>query len=460
MAYRDIAIVNVNLQTATAQGADFGTQLFIGAHARFRERVRTYTSLTAAATDFETTSNEYKALQAAFSQNPPPPQMKIGRMNSTTTLTPTGVADGSVHTVRVEVNEADFVLATFTAGAVDTAETVATALKAAIDGNALVAAHVTTAVVGAGAAGTLTIVATTPATDEYSISGLVGLTESYTTSETAADALSAIENVDDGFAFVTAYSHVEAFVLAMAAAIETRKKLYFVSSQDELVLATLATPATDIFGKLTDLNYLRTVTFYNQAADTTFPECAFIAKWSGTTPGTEQWSIKTLAGVASSTALNGGSTPVPLSATQKGNLDARNTNFIDTQRGLDIVYGGKVAAGTQEWIDVVRFRDYVEDQTEISLFNLKYNMQKVPYDNDGINSIQGACTTVWDRFTSRPGQPKGLVGEKPYTLSFPTAAQVSATDKTNREYKPSATLFLSGAITLTTLTINLTYPTE
>ena len=458
MAYQDIVNVNVSLQTTASSRAGFGTQLFIGAHAWFRERVRSYSSLTAAAQDLPTTSNEYKALQAVFAQSPQPQTVKIGRREATTTLTPTGAVDATTYSVRVEVNGGDFVVASYTATVpTDTQETIATALKAAIDGDVDVSAHVTTAVVGTGADAVLTIAATT-STDEYAVSALTELTTTFASTETAADVLAAIKLEDNGFYFVTAHDHTEAFILAMAAAIEAEKKLYFVSSSDENVLAALANPATDTFGKLYDSNYFRTVTLYHQNADTAFPECAFVGRFSPSDPGTVMWTIKTLSGVSKSTALNGGTTATPLSSTQKTNLGNRNANFIDNQRGVDIVYGGKTVGG--EWCDIIRSRDYIEDQTEAALFNLKLNQPKIPFDDVGINQIKATVISVWDDLITSEGSPNILDSAKPYKLSFPRAADVSFADKQARTYTASATMYLAGAIFLTELNVDLTYLTE
>lgn len=457
MAYQNIVNVIVSLQTTASQRASFGTQLFIGTHAWFRERVRSYSSLTAAAEDFPSTSNEYKALSAVFAQSPQPQTVKVGRRAATTTLTPTGAVVGKTYSVKVEVNGGAFVTASYTVGGVDTQQTICTAIKTALEGNAPIAARITATVVGTGANAVLTIVAKT-ASDEYAISNLTELTASFAPTETAAQVKAAIDVVDNGYYFITASDHTEAFVLAMAIEAESAKKMYITSSQSETVLAAIASPATDTFGKLKELGYYNVATFYHQTADTTFPECAYIGKFSISAPGVVQWAIKSLAGVAPATALNGGTTAVPLSQTQINNLAARNSNTMITQRGLNVVIGGKVVAG--EWIDVVISRDYIKDETEAALFDLMYNQPKIPFDNSGIASIQAACYGVWDRVVSKEGSPNILDSENPYSSNFPTAQEVSFADKANRVYKADATLYLSGAIYLTELTVNLTYYTE
>ena len=455
MPYKDTSVVNINLQTASATQAGFGTQMFIGTHAWFRERSRSYSSLTAAASDMPTTSDEYKALSAAFAQPIKPTAVKVGRREAVTTITPDDAVNGKIYSVTVEVNNGASVAASYTATVpTDTQEDICTALKNAIDADANVVARVTTAVVGTGAAAVLTITQVS-STDEYAVSSLAGVTATFTTSENAATCLANIKAQDDDFFFVTSNDHTEAFVLAMAAAIEVEKKMYFVSSKDEAVLGTLAQPATDIFGKLTDLNYLNTATFYSQDADKSFPECAFVARWSTSTPGTVAWFSKTLAGVANATALNGGTTAVPISGTQKDNLVARNANFTEDNRGVSVVYGGKVAG--DEWIDIIRSKFYIKDRTEVAIANLFLNSPKVTYDDAGTAGLESVCTSTWNRFISASGRPNILDAAQPYITDFPAAADVSSADKAARYYAASATLYLAGAIRNAELTINLTY---
>lgn len=458
MAYTPPVNISVNLQTAVASALGFGTQLFVDAHAWFRERSRAYSSLTAAGEDFPTDSNAYKALQAAFAQSPRPASVKIGRRQSTTILAPQNVVNGTIYTVRVEVNDGDFVSASYTAVVpTDDAQAVCTALKTAIDAATAVAAHVTTAVVGTGANATLSIAATLP-TDEYAISGLGNLGYAFTTTETAADCRANISIENDDYFFVTSSDHTEAFVLGMAAECEGLTKMFFTSSQNEACLAALAVPATDTLGKLFDLGYDNTATMYHQTADTTFPECAWVARWSTATPGTVAWFDKDLNGVAAATALNGGTTPKPLTDTQKNNLEARKSNFVHVYMGLKTVEGGKVVGN--EWIDVMQSKYYIENQTAVDLFTLKYNQPKISLTDIGINQIKCTCQSTWSRFVETESQPNILEAARPYSLSFPRAKDVPQVDKANRVYNASATLYLAGAIKHTNVTINLTYSTS
>lgn len=457
MPYINPVISNVTKQTTGSVRQGFGTQMIIDAHAWYRERSRSYSSLVAAASDMPTSSNAYKALQSAFAQVPQPTAVKVGRRQATTTLTPLNVALDTVYTINVEVNEGDSVPVSYTAGGADTAEVVATAIKTAIDAVAAVAAHVTATVVGVGAAAVLTIVAKT-AVDEYAISGLGNLGVAFSTTESAADVKAAIDLQDSDYYFITSTDHTEAFVLAMGAAAQADMKNYAVAVQSEACLATLASPATDILGKLKDLGYENVQGYYAQDADTTFPECAIVANWSTTKPGTEEWYDKDILGVPEATALNGGTTAVKLSQTQKDNLVARNAGFMTTFKGSKILAGGKAFSG--EWIDVVRFGHFIKARTEEVVFTYKVNQSKVPHSRVGYVNIRAVLRQELDQHVNADGNPQGLDETLPYRFTYVPGANVTLADKIDRTYTEELTLYLAGAIKNATININLAYLTQ
>ena len=55
-------------------------------------------------------------------------------------------------------------------------------------------------------------------------------------------------------------------------------------------------------------------------------------------------------------------------------------------RNVSITQNGKVAAG--EWIDVIRFRDWLQEEITVNVFNALVNSDKVPYTDDGIAIIE------------------------------------------------------------------------
>jgi hypothetical protein len=446
----EIVDVNISLQTTGVSRAGFGTPLFVGSHRWFNERVRSYNSLTAAAVDLPAGSNEYAAVTAFFSQSPSAQTVKVGRRESDLILTPDAPVDGDIFTVVILDNDGNTVTASYTAGAIDDEEAVVDGIKAAIDADTPVAANVTTTKNGTGTSATLTLTPTL-VTNSFAISGLVKLTDTYTSTEVAGDVLAAINLADSDYYFVTASDHTETFVLAMAASVEATQKLYFVSNQEVGALATLAVPATDLLGKLEALNYLRTVSLFHQTADTTFPECAFAGKGAPYNPGTITWALKRLGGVSASANTTTGNT---LSGTEQDNLDARNANYIKEFAGSAVTWQAKVTGGN--WIDEIRIVDFLTARIR-EAYQLKLlNSLKVPYTDSGINAMRGVLTSTLGQYTSTDVQPNILQENNAFTTSFPRAADVSFADKTARTLTGSFTAFLAGAVHIVQINGTLT----
>lgn len=452
MALQDIVSVSISLQTTPVTSAGFGTSLFISDDQRFPERIRSYTSITSVADDFATTDDAYIAAQAAFAQSPAPQRIKIGRRAvDVATLTPENVAENTVYNITVTVNDGDSVTATHTALITDTAEEIATDLAADINGDANVAAHVTASVNGVGASAVLEIAPNT-SSDLFFLQGEENLTIDYTATEAAADVLTAIQEEDNDFYFVAANDHTEAFVLAMAAAVEALEKIYFVSVQEAGAYATLAIPATDTLGKLAESNYFRTSGWYHHEADSKFPEMAFINIVAPFTPGTKVWGNSRVAGFGTSQNASGNA----LTDTQTTNLDNRNANYLITLGGVSgIAETGKVSAN--EWIDVIRDRDFWKARIEEGLQSLLINQPKIPYTDSGINQVRSTFRSVSDRLVTTPTQPNVLQENNPYTDNFPARSSVPLADVQNRVLNASFTGFLAGAIQAVVLTGVLTY---
>lgn len=448
MALQDIVTVNISLQTSGVSRAGFGVPIFIGAHNWFTERVRAYSNVTAAAVDLPAGSDELIAVTAAFAQDIPPSTVKVGRREvDSSAFTPVAAsAIGQVYTLSITGTDGTKVAGSYTTvSASDSAATIATALVTALGS--------VTGVTVTDATGSLTV-APAASGNLYSISDVARLTQVDTTTETAAATLQAIEAVDNDFYFVAAHDHTQAFVLAMAAAMEARTKLYFVGIQEQVGIEALTVPAAagDTLGKLKDLNYFRTSGWFHHLADTAFPEMAFIAVAAPSDPGTKIWASNRVSGVAAS---QDPATGLVLSQTQKNNLEARNANLIANVGGVTITRLGKVAA--DEFIDVVRNRDFLEARITEGLQNKQINAPVIPYTDPGINEIRSVVTSVLNRSVSTPTIPNILQDTNPYTTNFPRSADVSFADRQSRVLNASFTAFLAGAIQITNITGTLTF---
>lgn len=391
MAITDIANVDISLQSIGVTRQGFGTPLFIDAHRYFEERVRAYSSLSGVAEDFPTTSASYRAAQQFFSNSPAPRIIKLGRRDATAVLSVGVVAEGTQFSVTVNSGE-DSVTASYTAVALDTAVQVVTALKTAIDASAPIAAATNTTVVGS----TLEIAAEVG----FSFSVVEGANTSlsFATTETAADVMTAITEEDNDFYFVTAADKSETFVLAMAADIEARVKMYFVSTSAAASYGVLATPAAsgDILGKLKDGAYNRTAGMYAHNASTDHPECYFVGYNAPFDAGSVVWTNLV---VTLPLALNAGGSV--LTQTQQNNVDLRNASFVRNEGGVNAMRGGKVASS--EKIDVIRGRDNMQVDLKADLQTLLLSQKggKLPYTNDGLNTVRSVINGVMTRYVNR-----------------------------------------------------------
>jgi hypothetical protein len=450
MAVNDTVIVEISLQTTGVSRAGFGTPIFIGAHRWFPERVRVYSSLIAAQQDIPSTSQEYQAVLRAFQQSPSPRQLMIGRREANAVITPNVPVENDVFTVTVETNTATPIVVSYTALSGDVAEDVVDAIKTALDADADFTDHATATKTGTGASAILTIVADT-ATDVFSLSDVSKLTVTYTTTETAANVLAAIEEENDDFYVVTAHDHTETFVLAMAAAIEAKNKMYFVSSGAVGSLSSYSIASTDVLAKLTQANYVNTATFWHQSADTLFPELAYFSYNSPYIPGTVTWRHLQLAGLEIARHPTTGNA---LTLTQQGYLESRNASFLRDEGGFTVVYGGKTAIG--EWIDVVRGKHFAIARIKEEILQVLINQRgtKIGYNAPGMAILEAAFRRAVDPMLSDDTVARLL---DDYTVTFPRAQNITFSDKASRIVNATFVLYLTGAVHEVVVTGIMTY---
>lgn len=119
-----------------------------------------------------------------------------------------------------------------------------------------------------------------------------------------------------------------------------------------------------------------------QPIENKYEALAKMAKCFGYDPGTETWAMKELATVM----------PSSLTTELKRQFKEKNINTFLRYAGCNITMDGKTIAG--EWIDVIRFRDWLKNEMQIRIFNaLKVN-RKVPYTDGGIGMIEGTMEAV------------------------------------------------------------------
>lgn len=420
--------------------AGFGVPLIVSCNAAFGERVRSYSDLASVGDDFATTSPEYLAARAMFSQSPHPTSVMIGRAVGKPTQVYTlniSTVEHS-HTYKLTVKGPDLTTTdvTYAADAATTDGEIVVGLVAAL--NAVFATDGVTpqsVFTAAGATSPFTITADTAGawfSVESTEVGYIKIEQTHAEPTPAlATDLDAIQLENgDWYAFVTLYNS-DAYVKAAAAWVEAvdAPKIYAADlSMSETV--TLAAGGSDTAQDLETLAYARTFTCYHPS-----PADMFGAAWLGKvlplTPGSETWKFKTLSGV----------NPVATTSTHRVNLRAKTCNTIQTVAGRNITWEGNTLDG--DFIDIQRGLDWLEDDMTKSVFEALAGANKIPYTNAGVALIEGKM-----RGTLKRAIAMGILTDDPApVITVPKVADVSVANRTLRllpDMKFSATV--AGAI--------------
>lgn len=359
----DIVSVQIALNTAAVERADFGTQLIAAPMASFAERVRTYTSFDSDNPD-NLPPDVMKALSAVFSQTPHPNKVKVGRLSiDSVNIAPVDAVANAVYGLKVGTT-----VISVTAASSPTTSTIATQLATAINTAAL-------GVTATSVAGVVELVFT---------SGIVPLTSFVkvqwgdVTPAAAANSLTtdlgAIRNEDNAWYCLHLTERTQARILEAAAWAETQEKIFGTAVQE--AGSTNAGSTTDTGYLLKNSQYYRTFWSYQKNANTQYPEIAWASRVLTIAPGGDTWALKRLAAV----------TPDKLTATERTVIFGKNGNTFEYyQPSIALTNPGKVSAG--EWIDIIRFRDYLKDLIQTNMVQLMINRDKIPYTDGGIQLL-------------------------------------------------------------------------
>lgn len=165
---------------------------------------------------------------------------------------------------------------------------------------------------------------------------------------------------------------------------------------------------------------------------------AICARVAGYTPGAETWAFKSL------NLITAGSFG------EVDTLESKSENYYVCIAKKNVTQGGKVLGG--EWIDTIRFRDWLKNKIQTNCYNVFIQNTKVPYTDAGIGLLQNALIAAL-----KEGQANGGIatdsydddGNKipGYVTTAPLASSLSAAQKRSRvlpNMKWSA--YLSGAV--------------
>lgn len=436
-----IVNIQIALNTAGISKKGFGSMLVAGYHLNSLNRVDIIQSVDDLLNmGFEVTDPIYKAVSAALSQNPRAEQVKLGRLsvkgaqvaitadNNTKYVIEALHSDPSTHEVVTEKFEYDH-----TEG---DASAIATALAEKITGD----------FVSADAAGDK-IQLTITGDVQLRLSDNMTLTCT-PSSEDIADEMAKIRAEDADFYGVILASRDKDKIMAMAEYVETQTMLFGTGKAE--AGAALASVSNDLASMLAQKQYSRTFVFPTMD-DSEYKEAAEMSRCFAIAPGGETWALKTLNGVSTD-----GWTETEAQAIFK-----KNANTYEKVRNVAVTQNGKVASG--EWIDVIRFRDWLQEELATDIFTLLKNEDKIPYGDAGIAMVENTVRRVLER-----GQSHGGISPTEYdadgklnpgfVISVPLAADISANDKASRILRDvKFTARLAGAIHAVKVTGSFTY---
>lgn len=435
----DIVSVQIALQTTGVTRGDFGTPMIVSPLLTFPERVRVYTSFQAASEE-DLPPALLTALSDCFGQTPRPRQVKVGRravleaVIEVTNLIALG-------TYTFTVNDETY---SFTAGATPTAASIATGLAAAVaadlsPGITAVVAGDTLEVAWIGAAGTFTL------GDNLQW----GLITPLAGASAVSDDLIAINDEDSRWYGLVMTERVKQTQLDAAEWTEANEKLFITATNEAAVLDPQ--DETDLISVLKNTRYFRSVALYHTNADTEYPDAAWAGRVFTIQPGGETWALKQLASI----------TPSNLTSTQKQTIFNKGGNTFEFyQEQIALTNPGKVAAG--EWIDVIRFRDWLKDTIQVNMTQMMINRDKVPYTDAGIqlcvNNLRKSLQEGQNVGGIAPDELDSAGNTVPgFVITFPRSAELASSIKASRVLDLSFAARLAGAIHVVNISGALAY---
>lgn len=163
-----------------------------------------------------------------------------------------------------------------------------------------------------------------------------------------------------------------------------------------------------------------------QPAENRYAALAWMAKCFGYDPGTETWHLKELAAIV----------PSALGTDQKKEMEKNHINTFLRYAGCNCTIGGYTLAG--EWIDVIRFRDWLKAEMQINVLNALKANRKVPFTDGGIGLIEGKMEE-----TLKKGQDIGGIAPTAYgtdgdtvygyTVVVPRASDLTEAERKSRK---------------------------
>ena len=408
--------VQVDKQTATVSRQGFGVPCVLSYHTVFPELYRLFGSLDEMVTaGFTVDDVTYKLASSMFAQSPRPQSIVVARRTTAAIrdvkLTPKTPLLAST-AYPVTVNGETF---TFTTDATPTVAEITAGLTALIDAggeNVNAVDNSTDLDVEAAAAPGGSPTAGAPFHISFDASQF-DFNDNTLTASADTDLANLLAVYTDFYGLVTDLWDATN-IAEVAAQVESASVplLYSAETQDSDVITS---STSDIASTLQTSAYERT--FITYADDIRASKAAaFLGKQLPATPGSTTWKFQTLAGTSATSLTTG----------EIAFADGKACNTYTTVGGINITAEGVVSSG--EFIDVVRFVDWLQARVKENVFRALAINPKVPYTNSGIQAIVSEVEGVL-----RQGVFNGGINpDEELIVTAPLAADVDANDRASR----------------------------
>lgn len=437
-----IVDVQIALNTAGLDKKGFSTILVAGWHVNSLNRVDIVTEPDdMIAMGFSTDDAIYKAVSAGFSQTPKPAQIKIGRLSVSEANAIITAKNDTEYAIEIEAMNAEtfeIIKKNYTyQNTSGTASDIATELAKQITGITGLTATATGDSIKFAISGTVKI----KGDDNIDIIATVG-------DVAIANDMAKVKAEDANFYGVALASRDKAKILEMAEYMETQLGLFGTSGYEAGI--PLNASKNDILSELMNKGYMRTH-YWPHKKQEEWPEVAAMARCFAIEPGGETWALKTLSAVSTD----------GWTETEAQAIFSKNGNTYEKVRNQGCTQNGKMVGG--EWIDVIRFRDWLQEEIATEVFLTLKNADKIPYTDGGIgiieNTVRSCLLRGQDKGGIAPTEFDSAGNENPgFTLTVPLASDITANDKAHRVLSGIRfTARLAGAIHAVKINGSFTY---
>ncbi len=211
---------------------------------------------------------------------------------------------------------------------------------------------------------------------------------------------------------------------AAAAGVEAEKVIANAQTADAASFSSGST--TDLLAVLTAHQYARTSGWYHPSVGSEWLAAGVMGSRLPAIPGSDTWALKRIPGVAS----------YALTSSQATAIRNKNGNTYTVIAGAAVTWEGTSGAG--EFMDIVRFVDWLQARMQERIFTILINLPKLPYTDPSVKLILNEILSQLGDGVRAGGLVDGTC-----TATGPLVASVSIADRARRRLPD---LFFSGRL--------------